>query len=307
MDELDLEAYGKRLYDDLFEGPVDDAYNQALTYAHLETAGRLRLQLEIDRDAPELQVIRWETLHAEDRLHLEPLATNIQTPFSRYTALNIPEAAPGEYPVKILYAIANPSDIDDWNLARVDVETEIRNMMAACADLQRTGLIRLSIMPGQSGNRLSRKLFRSIHASLGSEGLISGPTSLANLKSVLDQFHIFHFLGHGRFRKARVGRDALPDSDEANSPAAGNVEEFFQAALFLENDDPEQAGTVDLVDDETFAEALDTIDGSLKLVFLASCETARIDAPGGPGPAPGGQWHSGYHRHARRDRNGSSP
>lgn len=277
LDELDLEAYGKRLFDDLFDGPVDDAYNQALTYAHLETAGRLRIQLEIDPDAPELQVIRWETLHPEDRQQLEPLATNTQTPFSRYTALNVPEAAPAEYPVKILFAIANPSDIDDWDLARVDVETEIRNMMAACADLQRTGLVNLAIMPGQSENKLSRKLIRSIHSSLGKEGLISGPTSLDNLKTVLDQFHIFHFLGHGRFRETRPARDSLPGSDEANPPVAGRAgKELYQAALFLESDDPEQAGSVDLADDETFAEALATKDSSLKLIFLASCETARV-------------------------------
>ncbi len=268
LDELDLEAYGKRLYDDLFDGPTDDAYKQALTYAHLETDGRLRLQLEIDQDAPELQVVRWETLHADDRRQLEPLAVNTQTPFSRYTALNIPEAEPGEYPVKILYAVANPSNLGDWDLATIDVESEIRNMMAACADLRRTGLVELAIMPGISQERMSRKLIRSIHSSLGREALISGPTSLDNLKSVLDQFHIFHFLGHGRFGKARSGRRKSPDDN--------NGETLFRAALFLESDEPDQAGTVDLVEDETFAEALATKDSTLKLVFMASCETARV-------------------------------
>ena len=283
QDKLDLERYGKRLYNDLFDGPVNDAYNQALTYAHLETAGRLRLRLVIDRAAAELHSVRWETLHSESEQQLEPIATNTQTPFSRYTELRITDATPGEYPIKILYAVANPADIDEWNMARVDVETEIRNMLATCADLQRMGLIELTVMPGQSEKELPKKLINAIKASLGEEGLISGPTSLKNLKSVLEQFHIFHFLGHGRFKKVRRRKDNSLERDGAGEPAAGEAaageaeEERYQAALFLESDEEGVAGSVDLVDDETFTEALSAKDSSLKLVFLASCETARVD------------------------------
>jgi hypothetical protein len=277
LDKLNLEAYGKRLYDALFDGPVDDAYMQALSYAQMKSAGRLRLRLEIDRAAPELHALRWETLHPANRRQLEPLATDAQTPFSRYTPLNIPKATPGEYPVKILYAVANPADLDQWGMADVDVETEIRNILAACADLRRTGLVELTIMPGQSEEKLPRKLIHTIKSSLGEEGLISGPTSLDNLKSVLGQFDIFHFLGHGRFKKARRRRDALPANDDSGRPAGDAGAEVSQAALFLESDDEDDAGFVDLVDDETFTEAMAAYDSSLKLLFLASCETARVD------------------------------
>ena len=272
QDKLDLEEYGKRLYSDLFDGPLDDAYNQALTYAHLETDGRLRVRLQIDRDAAELHSVRWETLHSRSEQQLEPVATNTQTPFSRYTALSIADAPPGEYPIKILYAVANPADIDEWDMARVDVETEIRNMLAACADLQRMGLIEVTVMPGQSEKELPKRFIKAIKSSLGEEGLISGPTSLKNLKSVLDQFHIFHFLGHGRFKKVSHRKDSSPERDRA-----GTETEIYQAALFLESDEESEAGSVDLVDDETFTEALSALDSSLKLIFLASCETARVD------------------------------
>ncbi len=278
LNKLNLEEYGKCLYNDLFVGLVRDAYYKALTYAQTVTAGRLRLRLEIDQDAPELHVIRWETLHPGDQRQLEPIAINTQTPFSRYTALNMPEAMPGQYPVKILYAVANPADIDEWDLTRVDVEAEIRNILAACADLQRTGLVELTVMPGRSERDLPKQLIKSIRSSLGEDGFISGPTSLNNLKSVLENFQIFHFLGHGRFRKVRRRRDSLPEHEEPGAPAGDDIEEeIYQAALFLESDEEGEVGSVDLVDDETFTEALATKDSSLKLVFLASCETARVD------------------------------
>jgi len=272
LHKLDLEAYGKFLYKDLFLGPVRDAYHRALTYAQTMTAGRLRLRLEIDQDAPELHVIRWETLHPEDEHQLEPIAVNTQTPFSRYTSLDVTESPPAKYPIKLLYAVSNPADIDQWGLAKVDVEMEIRNVLAACASLQRTNLVEVTVMPGQSEKELPKQLIRSIKSSLGEEGFISGPTSLQRLKSVLGNFHIFHFLGHGRFRKVRRKRENLigPAGDD-------DEEEIYQAALFLESEEEGEVGNVDIVDDETFTEALVAKDSSLKLVFLASCETARVE------------------------------
>ncbi|UCG23036.1 MAG: CHAT domain-containing protein, partial [Chloroflexota bacterium] len=279
-DRLDFENYGRQLYYGLFTGPVREAYDRALGYAHVETDGRLRLRLEIDQDAHELHAIRWEVLQHEDKQQLEPIATNTRTPFSRYTALEVGEDPPTEYPVKILFAVANPVGIERRGLAKIDVEAEIRNMLDACAELRRTGLIELSIMPGQSETDLSEELIQSIKSTLDpDDGLISGPTSLKALRDNLGGFHVFHLLAHGQFGKVWVSKRREEGSPGVTNSAGldageGGHEQIYQAAVYLEDD---ENGAVDRISEDTFTRDV-TNHESLQIVFLASCETARVNA-----------------------------
>jgi hypothetical protein len=145
-------------------------------------------------------------------------------------------------PVKILVAIASPENLDDFELAEVEVDKEWDLLQEATADQEDIELT-----------------------------LMDQPCTLTALEEELkDGYHILHFIGHGAYRE-KGGQG--------------------QAALYMADDDNQ----VKLVYDEDVAGMLARqlsdpdllVDERLRMVFLASCQTAsRSPADAFRGLAP---------------------
>jgi CHAT domain/SIR2-like domain len=129
------EAAGKALSDHLFADPAVMAhYQQACTAA--ETAGAvLRVRLFIGPTAPELHALKWELLL--DPRTGKPLATRERVLFSRYLSSHDwrPVKLRPQESLRALVVIANPSDLDEYQLAPVDVEGERKRAKDALGEI----------------------------------------------------------------------------------------------------------------------------------------------------------------------------
>ena len=251
------EQYGLELFYALVDGPMRRAYDTASGYAEAQTSGRLRLRLWIDHEAAELHALAWERMHFVAQGDATPLSITGARPLSRYIGLETAAPAPiRDYPTRMLFAIANPDDLDAYRLAPIDVAQEVASVYDAIGPLQKAGQIELWLMPGRT------KLPANLRRQLTEAGvhIVHGNTTLKRLTQTLSfsDYHILHFLGHGRFSKRRK-----------------------TAALVLEDD----AGHVQVVEDEELIAKLPT-ESLPHLVFTASCESARRD-PGNNNPFVG--------------------
>ena len=84
--------------------------------------------------------------------------------------------------------------------------------------------------------------------------LVAGNTTLENIFHHLDGQHIFHFIGHGSFRR-----------EQPRGPG--------RAFLYLED----EAGNTKPCRDEDFVARLNLLDAAAKpaLIFLSACESAK--------------------------------
>ncbi len=246
-EEGNPQEYGTILFDALFSGPIRSAYDQAMAYADIQTEKRLRVRLWIDNDAAELHGLAWERLHHQVQGIALPTAASSEMPFSRYIGLTTPEPAPvTKRPVRLLFAISNPADLPA-DLASLDVEKEVNNLLDALGDLRDAKGLQVALMPGRTG------LPEALCSRLEREGyqICQGPSSIDHIIRTLsreDGYHILHYLGHGQF-----GRQP------------------GQAHLFLEDEN----GNVELMRDERIALLLGSVGSQLRLVFLAACESAK--------------------------------
>jgi len=246
--QADFDSYGQSLFEALLAGPVGRAYDLAVGMARDDSGSQLRVRLWLDKEATRLQAIKWERIYHYYNGQLMPLSTTAQTPFSRYTGLGIAEPrAIRQRPLKVLVAIANPSDLKSgYGLEPIDVEREVESLHRALGDLQNNQQIQVTILPGQSG--LPEKLTDELLT--GGYQIEDRRTSIGNLMRRLGQFHIFHFLGHGAFR-AKEGDGT--------------------AALYLEKPD----GSCEVVKDHELTEKIRASDQIPHLFFLAACESAK--------------------------------
>jgi hypothetical protein len=120
--------YGKALWAMLFESSqmqrvldIASANARALNFA-------LRLRLFIGFDALELHSVWWETLVDPDTN--SPILMREDFVFSRYldSLVSIPVEPKPAHTLRVLYAVANPVDLDEWEvngrtLGRPDVES----------------------------------------------------------------------------------------------------------------------------------------------------------------------------------------
>ncbi len=247
--EDDVPAYGLALFDALFSGAIRRAYDRAIGAA--ETRGeQLRLRLWIDPGAPELHALLWERLHELIQNTVCLLSTAAQTPFSRYTGLEIAAPAPiGTRPIRMLVAIANPADLIDQGMAPIDVDHEIDALAVAVDSLQRTGQLHVTLLPGRTG------LNAELRARLEQTGYVvrDAPATLDALIRELATapgYHILHFLGHGAFSRAQG-----------------------ITTLFLEGAN----GFTDARRDAEVVAQLGAINPPPHLIFLASCDSAKRD------------------------------
>lgn len=248
---VDPREYGLYLFDALFAGSIRRAYDKVTGRADAEAGGRVRIRLWIDDRAAELHAVPWERLYHIYRGREVALTASVFTPFSRYTGLEIPEGeVVREHPLRFLFAIANPSDLPP-TLSPIDVERELELLRHALGDLQQTGQVEVTILPGRTG------LSQDLRSRMTAEGykILTGATTVANVLEHLPHHHVFHFLGHGHFlRRDRQGEGTV--------------------YLHLEQVD---GRWVPVVDDEVI-DGLKRLEQLPQLIFLAACESAKREA-----------------------------
>lgn len=220
--EDDPREYGLRLSRSLFSGSIRSAYDKATGTADAKTEGRLRVRLWIDDQAPELNALKWERLLLEREGQTVPLASSVNTPFSRYTGLAIAQPAPvSDRPLRFLLVVSNPLGLPA-GMVEIDVEREIQAMAAALLEMQRAEEVEATFLPGRTG------LSESTMALLRQQGfqVETGPAALENILRLLQKRHVFHFLGHGRFKGGAKSDEAaldLEDEDGSWRPVTGVV------------------------------------------------------------------------------------
>jgi len=206
--------FGNDLFNAVFKGEVRACFRKSLDEADRQGAGlRLRLRLA---EVPKLIDVPWEYLH--DPTLNRFFSLSVATPIVRY--IDIPERIrswPIENALRILVMIANPTD-----RAPLEAEREWKNLNQALKEMKHNKLVQ--------PERLERATWKNLQNKLRE-----------------NEYHIFHFIGHGDFDE-RNGDSMLIFEDENNcsQPVSGH-------ALGM------------LLHDET----------TLRLALLNACEGAR--------------------------------
>lgn len=215
--QLDPIDYGRRLTSQLFSSSaLRDFYTR--TRMVFEHAGRmLRVRLDIDPSAGELNDLRWELLR--DASTDAPLATSERTLFSRFMRsqdLRVVQLQPLTQ-LRAVIAVASPTNINDYALAQIDRDGEVARATRALAGVAIT---------------------------------VVGQTEPLTLNRLVDALRmgadIVYLVCHGR-----------------SHPRHGPV-------LFLQD----EAGMVQVVKAQEFAQRLGGLRQAPRLMVLASCESA---------------------------------
>lgn len=122
---LNTVAYGQALTQSLFSDPeLVAAFGQASAAAHTLDVP-LRVRLFIGPSAPDLHALRWETLCLPGST--DPLLTNEHILFSRYLSSTDwrPVRLRPKRDLRALVFVANPTDIEAYQLSPVDVHGEV--------------------------------------------------------------------------------------------------------------------------------------------------------------------------------------
>lgn len=164
---MDVKDYGSRLGEALLSGDIGKAFRESLTSATSE--GRnLRLRLRLDA-VPELDPVPWEYVY-DSRLD-RFLTLSKETPVVRLMdSLEVPPAITVEPPLRVLVMMSSPSDMPELAVAR-----EEQLLRATTGDLVKRGQLELVFLEEATLSELQHAL--------------------------LDDFHVFHFIGHGGFDK----------------------------------------------------------------------------------------------------------
>lgn len=199
----DPRAYGTALKESLFAStPISRAYEQAIA------GGGLRFRLMIDPDARDAQSLCWERLILPINGEDLPVAASPQCPFSRYAALDTPEPAilPRSY-VQLLLAIANPNNLRQ--LASIDVEAEVENLIAAWDSLLENGELRATVLTG--GAKLSEELNARL-LRLGCV-VVEEPSTIDRISELLKGADALHLIAHGNLTPDRKAVMVLQQND----------------------------------------------------------------------------------------------
>ena len=174
--------FGKQLFDSLFVDEVKSAFRRSQDRARLEKKG-LRVRLRID--APDLSTLPWEFMY--DASTGDYICLSSETPLVRYLQFDRPpEELTVKPPITILAMVSSPKD-----RPALDAQHEKERMQAATAALQAAGLLRIEWLAGSTWRDLQQTLRRN-------------------------DYHIFHFVGHGGF-DAAAGEGVLAFTDDAGN------------------------------------------------------------------------------------------
>lgn len=252
--QIDPQTYGLALYYALFSGSIMQAYDYAQILANQQSEGRLRVRLWIHSDAADLHKIMWERMHYPHQQGAAPFTARAKVPFSRYIDITQSHHEPSaDRVIRMLYAIASPADADRYGLVALLVDDELTILRESVKDLIDAGRLRITVLPGH------RPMSPALNSTLHQEGweIRQGSTTQESILQCLgnaEGYHIFHFLGHGRFNR----------SDSATM-------------LYLEG----RSGNAHIVRDQDFALRIASVSHPPDLVFMAACETTRRDSQSG--------------------------
>lgn len=171
LESPEMEAakvFGGKLFKAVFEDELFSALRSSLDEARKQRQG-LRIRLRLN-DAPELVNLPWEYLYNPSLNRF--LSLSVNTPLIRY--LELPERISPllvTLPLRVLAVISSPSDYPG-----LDVEREWNNLNAALADLIQRGVLLLDRLETATPTALQYSLRRN-------------------------EYHIFHFIGHGGFNE----------------------------------------------------------------------------------------------------------
>lgn len=138
--QLDDVQYGAQLGENLFGEPaVGSAFAQVRAVAQSRNAP-LRVRILIGPSAPELHSLRWETLRVPGEETF--LTMHEQIRFSRYLSSFDwqPVRLRPQAELRVLMAAANPTDLDRYTLAPVDVAGELARARQSLLGLRITEL-----------------------------------------------------------------------------------------------------------------------------------------------------------------------
>lgn len=177
----------------------------------------LRVQLMLEGSGPH-ESIRWERMAFPGR-PTEPVALSLNTPFSRFAAVDLPQdTAPEDARFHLLVAIAGPEpeEVAKFEVAEINADDECLAIVDACQDLLRNGQMQLTLMPGKAG------LAADFAASLGlaNVSVLDGFTTPERIANSLNTVNALHVIAHGRqgkqfnliFEDETLGMAARPDT-----------------------------------------------------------------------------------------------
>jgi tetratricopeptide (TPR) repeat protein len=225
-----LREFGRELFRSIFvdPGPIRDAYAQSKGAVSGDGQNTLRIKLRIE--PPELSSLPWEYLYDENET---PNYVGLRLPVVRH--LDVAGAA-GQMrvngPLRILGMIANPGT-EEW--PRLDEPAERRRIAEGIDKLQQEGRVIFEWVPGGTGPDLLSKL-------------------------VENDWHIFHFIGHGG-----VEEQSDDPSNEERAEDTGFI------VLIDEYGNPVKKFASDL------AVLLNTPNRSLRLAVLNCCESGKMN------------------------------
>ena len=163
-----MREFGQLLFEATFSGDVRDRLLESLNEVTRKGEG-LRIRLRTG-DIPKLTNLPWEFMY--DASLGRFLALSIETPLVRY--LDIPrdiQPLTIRPPLRILAMISSPRDFPTLN-----VQKEWENLQESLSRLESRGMVALTRLEKPTLQMLQRQLRR-------------------------EQYHIFHFIGHGIFSK----------------------------------------------------------------------------------------------------------
>ena len=216
----DARRYGEALFHALFHDDSLSAFRGSLHVAG--AAGRgLRLRIRLSGDA--VANVPWELLYDPER-HRFPCQL-AKYPITRYLEpADTPRQPRIDGPVRMLVAISSPTELID-----LDVEAEWRRLLTAVQPLVDAGRLKVDRLPTASLDAVRLALLEQ-------------------------QYHIFHFIGHGGV-EASTGEGILAFTDKYGR---------------LRRETGHDLGVI-------------LADSPIRLAVLNSCEGARI---GGSTPMP---------------------
>jgi hypothetical protein len=184
-----VKDYGRKLGDALLTGPVLDAFTSSLEAAGSQGKD-LRVRLRLDT-VPELDPVPWEYLY-DSRLE-RFLTLSQETPVVRLLdSLERPPAVTVAAPLRVLVMISSPSDMPE-----LAVDREKQLLLATTADMVASGQLSVTVLDRATLTELQRAL--------------------------LEDYHVFHFIGHGGFDEhAQEGVLVLEKDDGTSHRVSGN-------------------------------------------------------------------------------------